>query len=141
MPGDTPYTTPPIAVTVATPIAALLHVPGVVASVSVVVCPWHTCSVPDIGAGIEFTVTTAVTLHPVPSVYVTSHVPAATPVTAPVVAFTVATVAQLIAQVPPGVEVVSEEVDPSQTCRDPLIADGNAYTVAICVTRQPVGSV
>lgn len=80
---------------------------------------------PDIGAGIEFTVTIAVTLHPVPSVYVTSQVPAATPVTAPVVAFTVATVAQLIAQVPPGVDVVNIPVDPAHTCSDPVMADGS----------------
>ena len=54
VPGDTPVTTPP-PLTVAIPVAPLLHVPPIVASLSVVVSPTHIVKVPLIGSGNGFT--------------------------------------------------------------------------------------
>ena len=140
VPADIPVTTP-VADTVPITGVLLLHVPDGVAQASGVVCPTHACNIPVIDAGVGSTVTTAVTLQPVPTVYVTIHVPEATPVIAPVVVFTVAMVGHTQDQVPPGVAVVSDPVFPAQTCSDPVIAAGNEYTVTTCVTRQVVGNV
>ena len=49
MPAETPVTTPPKGVTVATAVELLLHAPGVAVFYSVVVEPAHTASVPVIG--------------------------------------------------------------------------------------------
>ena len=68
VPADTPVTTPLVMPIVAMPVALLLQVPGALASVSVVVSPAHTSSVPVITAGNGFTVTIAVMIHPVGNV-------------------------------------------------------------------------
>jgi hypothetical protein len=65
VPAATPVTTPEVALIVATVTLLLLHVPPVVASLSVSVEPAHTPATPDIAEGALFTVTTLVTLHPV----------------------------------------------------------------------------
>ena len=64
LPVTTPDTVPPL--TVAMPVLPLLHTPPVVASVNVVVAPWHTLAVPPIDgtAGNGLTVTIAVTEQP-----------------------------------------------------------------------------
>ena len=59
-----PVTTPVVNPTVAMPVALLLHVPPP-ASLSVVVKPEHTVSVPSIAVGNGLTVTTAVMIQPV----------------------------------------------------------------------------
>src|SRR4051812_14489991 len=51
VPADTPPITPDIELAVATAVLPLLHAPPVVASLSVVVCPWHALAVPVIGDG------------------------------------------------------------------------------------------
>ena len=65
VPGDTPVTTPVAAPTVPIAVAVLVHVPPAVPSASVVVDPMHTPSDPVIFAGSGFTVTAALTKHPV----------------------------------------------------------------------------
>jgi hypothetical protein len=67
VPASIPDTTPPASI-VATVVILLAHVPPAVASVSVVVRPWQTLSVPVMIEGSEFTVTIAVEMQPVPSV-------------------------------------------------------------------------
>ena len=52
--------------TVATDALPLLHVPGVVTSLSVVVCPAHTAAVPVTAAGKAWTVTSVVKVQPAP---------------------------------------------------------------------------
>ena len=66
MPGDSPATIPAL-LTVAAAVRALLHAPPVVASFKVVVDVAQIFGVPEIVAGVGFTVTTAVTVHPVPN--------------------------------------------------------------------------
>ena len=66
---------------------------------------------------------------------------AETPVTTPLATSTVATAVLLLAQVPPGVEVVSADVRPSHTCNVPVMFPGSAYTVTMFVTKQVVGIV
>ena len=63
MPGAIPVTTPDATSTEPSEGKLLLHVPGVVASLSVVVSPTHTDSVPVIVAGSGLTVTTAVAMQ------------------------------------------------------------------------------
>ena len=58
VPPVTPVTTPVVEPIVAIVVVPLVHVPPVVASVNVVVSPWQTLAVPDIPAGLAFTVTT-----------------------------------------------------------------------------------
>ena len=66
MPADVPPATPDVGITVAIPVAAELHIPPVVASISVVVTPAHIDSDTDAGtAGNAFTVTTVDLLQPV----------------------------------------------------------------------------
>ena len=68
VPADTPVTTPLLAPIVAILVVLLLHVPGALASVSAVLEPAHTSSVPLISAGNGLTVTTAVVIQPVGNV-------------------------------------------------------------------------
>src|ERR1700739_1145814 len=74
-----PVKTPPDMFT--TPGALLLQVPPGVASVTVAVSPGHTFIEPVIIAGNASTVTTAVEIQVVGSVYVMTAVPGASPVT------------------------------------------------------------
>ncbi len=64
VPEATPVTMPDDRPIVATPVLPLLHVPPLVASVSVVVESTHAVIVPPIDDGIGLTVTTAVAKHP-----------------------------------------------------------------------------
>jgi hypothetical protein len=80
VPAATPLTTP-VLPTVAMPVALLLHVPPVVALLSVVVLPAVTVAVPVIvpadGKGFTVTVVVALAVHPDPGVVtVTVYVPA-----------------------------------------------------------------
>ena len=68
VPAVTPVTIPVLAPTDAVPVLLLLHVPPVVAELSVVTAPVHTVDAPDIAAGNGLTVTTAITRQPVGSV-------------------------------------------------------------------------
>ena len=61
-PVAVPVTTP-VPDTEATAVLLLLHVPSGVASLKLVVRPWHTESVPNIAPGSGFTVTIAVMIQ------------------------------------------------------------------------------
>jgi hypothetical protein len=126
VPDAIPVATPVVAEIVAIPVNELLHVPGNGPLPQTVVWPIHTCNGPVIGSGIAFTVATAVTEQPVPSVYVTVVVPVVMPVIAPVIASTVPTAGFDDAHVPPGVVVVNVPVVPWHTCNAPPIEDGKA---------------
>ena len=63
--------------------------------------------------------------------------PVATPVTTPVVASTVALSGLPLAQVPPGTELVSVIVEPTQTILLPMIGPGTALIVTVFVALQP----
>ena len=67
--------------------------------------------------------------------------PVASPVTTPVVTATGAISGALLVQVPPVGVQLRVVVSPKHTFVAPVISPGSAYTVAIVVRRQPVGSV
>ncbi len=133
-----PVTTPVVNPTVAIPVALLLQVPPP-ASLNVVVKPEHTVSVPNIADGNGLTVTTAVIIHPVGSVYVIVAVLAVAtvpPVTIPVVKPTVAIPVALLLQVPPPASL-NVVVKPEHTLRLPNMVVGNGFTVTTAVVKQP----
>lgn len=137
VPPATPVTTPVVAPTVATDVALLLQVPPGVASLSVVVCPEHTSSVPVMADGNALTVTTRMAKHPAPVVYVIVAVPGAMPLTIPVDKPTEATEGVVLVQVPPETVLVSVVVVATHSEAVPPIADGVALTVTIAVREQP----
>ena len=118
----------------------LVHVPPAGVEFSVVVNPTQTASVPVIVVGLGFTVTIAVLIHPVLSMYVIIDVPAVTPVTIPVDDPTVALPLLLLHVPPAGVEF-NVVVKPTQTLKTPVIAVGFGFTVTMAVLIQPVLSV
>lgn len=126
---------------VATDILLLLHVPNGVPSVSTAVAPKHTPTGPPIAAGSGLTVTTAVAIHVVGSVYVILTVFADTPVTAPAKNGTVATAGLLLLHVPPTEASSNEVVALTQTCMVPVMGEGNGLTVTSVVRIHPVASV
>ena len=67
--------------------------------------------------------------------------PAATPDTRPEVVGMVAIVISLLLQVPPGVVLLRDVVDPAQTAGVPAIAAGVKLTVTPVVVIQPVDNV
>ena len=142
MPGVTPVTVPLMEPTVATDVLALLHVPPVETSLSVILEPAATVKIPESGAGVGLTVNTIVALL-VPSEYEIIQVPAVTPVTTPVEEPTVAIPVLLLLQLPP--EVVSDKVlvEPTQTLAIPLMGLTTiaADTCTVCDVWQPVGNV
>ena len=130
-----PVTMPDDEPTVATAVVPLTHVPPAGTSLNAVVRPAHTVSVPEIAAGNELTVTTAVLIQPVGSVYVIVSIPGVTPFTIPVepmVAFPL-----LAIQVPPPASD-NVVVRPRHTVSDPEIAFGNGFTVTTVLIAQPV---
>lgn len=145
LPPFTPITTP-VALTVATVVGLMAHVPDGVALLNVVVWPTHVVSPPLMADGRGFTDTSLVLMQPVPSVYVIVAVPgsvpvADTPVTVAVpgpVPLTMAMPGALLLQVPPDGVPVSVVVPPaSHTCGTPVIAPGSANTVTVAVLRHP----
>jgi hypothetical protein len=66
VPADTPVTIPVVDPIVATPVLLLLQVPPPITSVSEMLAPMQKADGPAIAAGVEFTVTTMVTLPPHP---------------------------------------------------------------------------
>ena len=140
VPAATPVTTPD-AVTVATPVLLLVHVPPAVASVSGVVNPTQTDNVPVIAGGKGLTVTTTVgAIQPVGNVYVMVAVPAALPVAVVVLLgpSMTETLPLLLAHVPPAVTELRLVVKPWHTVSMPVIADGFGLTVRTAVVKQPL---
>lgn len=132
-PTLTGVTIPVDEVIVATEVPEHDHVPPDGESLSVVVDPRQTADTPDMGAGCRLTVTGAVILHPVLSVYVMFADPVATPVTLPEVLFTVAIAVLLLLHVPPGVASLIAIGTPVQSDEGPLIVAGNGLTVTVAV--------
>ena len=129
MPETTPVPTPIVAI----PGEPELHVPPPAASVSVVVLPWQTFSMPEIGAS-GVTVTTAVAVQPAAVVYTIVDVPLVRPLTRPVPKPMVATAVLLLLHVPPGVASASVDVLPAQSERIPVIGEiGLTVTTAVVV--------
>jgi hypothetical protein len=60
------------------------------------------------------------------------------PLTMPLLLPTVATAVLLLLQLPPVELLPSAVFCPSQIDREPVIADGRAYTVTTIVAKQPV---
>ena len=139
MPHDTPVTFPDPS-TVAVPVAALLHVPPVVALDKLVIDPTQTLVVPLIDVGNWFTVTISVTVQPEEMVYEIYAVPTAPPVTIPVEP-TEATDELLLVQVPPEEASDKDVVNPEHTLATPLMDWGNALTVTVVVVEHPGGMV
>ena len=135
LPGATPVTIPP-EITVAVPVAALLHVPPGVTSFNVVVEPTQKLTGPEgvMAAGKVFTVTVAVTKQE-PTVYLMVSTPADTPVTIPpeIVACELLTL-----QVPLPVPSMKLTALPIHTEAEAgEMAAGGAATVIIEVAAQP----
>jgi hypothetical protein len=132
VPEEAPVTAPiallvPI---VATDRVPLTHVPPT-EFVRVVVVPTQVVAVPPIAAGSALTVTIAVFLQPVGSVYVIVDVPPATPVTKPDDEPMVATPALLLTHVPPASALLSNVVAVTQAFSVPVMAAGRALTVTV----------
>ena len=129
MPAVTPPTMPS-EVTVAMLVEPLDHVPPGDASVKVVVAPTHMLAVPEILAGVGFTITEPTTKHPVDNVYVSGAVPVATPVTTPEDVPIVAIPIAPLLQVPPEGVTLMEMASPEHTYGGPEIADGDGLTTS-----------
>ena len=67
VPPETPVTTPVEAVTVATELLLVVHVPPVVALLNVMLLPWHTEAGPVMGVS-RVTVSVVVAVQPAPVV-------------------------------------------------------------------------
>ena len=106
--------------------------------VSVTELPVHTLLGPVIAAGSGFTVTAAVVLQPVGSVYITVVVPVNTPANIPVVEPIVAMAVLPESHVPPPVVVVSVVEPAGHTCMVPVMDVGSGFTVNVAVAAQPV---
>jgi hypothetical protein len=125
----------PEASTVACAVLLLLHVPPAGVDASDVVSPIHTEGVPAIADGVGFTVTSDVVVHPVAvSVKAMVALPPDTPDTVEVkpgeVTFAMPVALLLHDPMPAPVSTVLE---PAQTSRVPVIADGGAFTVTVFV--------
>ena len=121
----------------------MLHIPPVVASVSVVVPLGQSDNVPLIAPGDALTVIVSVTAQAVDGVYVMVAVAATSdPVTTPVaktvapVEPMVATPVLLLVHIPPVVASLRLSVAPWHTEAAPLIALVAALTVTIAVVEQ-----
>ncbi len=134
MPPDAPHTCPP-ASTVATVVLPLVHVPPLVASISVIDDPEHTADRPVIAPGAVLITTVTEAVQP-PSVYIIVALPAVTPDTRPP-EVTVATAVLLLVHVPPVAASVNKEVAPEHIPVEPRIAAGDGVTVITRVTVQP----
>ena len=67
-----------------------------------------------------------------------SEAPRATPVTSPLVGLMVATAGVLLLHVPAGLTSLREIVEPTQADEGPVMAAGEAVTVSVADTVQPV---
>jgi hypothetical protein len=74
-PNEPPVKNPLTGLIVAMVVFALLHIPPALASLKVVVRPWHTIVLPVITAGSALTVTVVVEAQPVGKVYIMTVVP------------------------------------------------------------------
>ena len=119
--------------TVATDVLLLLQLPPVTVLVSATAVPAHMVETPLMLAGVVFTVSIEVVLHPVAIVYVITDVPAIPAATRPVDAPIVATVVLPDAHVPPVVAEERAAAPPTQRPRDPLIAAGCGFTLITVV--------
>ena len=129
-----PVTIPVPAPIVATPVLLLLQLPPTDGLVRVIVAPWHTLAIPDMGAGIPETVIVAVAIQPVANVYVIVAVPADTPVTTPVDEPIEAIAVLLLLQLPPPLPSLKVVVAKRNTVMVPVMEAGKALTVTACVT-------
>ena len=117
-----------------------VHHPPVVSSLKLVVAPMQTPSFPLIIAGKAFTVTIAVAVQPVPSVYDTNVAPVTIAVTTPVLDPTVAITEFPLLQLPPVVVSLRFIVKPAHKGWLPFIADGDGlkFIILVLVAAQPV---
>jgi hypothetical protein len=101
----------------------LLHVPPLIALVSVVADPKQiSCELPVIAGGVGLMLTLSIFLHPPGSRYVIVAVPTFKPVNTPVVAFIGDVAILLLLQVPPLAVLPSVTVVPTQSTDGPVIA-------------------
>jgi len=140
VPGVIPVTSPDPD-TVPTAGVELLHTMGEVVHVRVVVLPVHTEYVPVIGAGVAFTVITAVTKQPYVFVQVIVDVPAARPEATPVATSMDAVAGTELLHVAVGLDVVSVDVPETHILNVPVIGPGSGFTVTVAIATQPVGNV
>jgi len=136
VPALAPETSPLLLPTLAVEAAELLQTPPPILGVSSVLEPTQTCWVPVI-PGVGLTVTDLVETHPLPRVYVIVVDPATIPVTMPPVP-TLAIVPLALDHIPLAVTSLNAVVEPSHTVCVPVIAAGEALTVAIEVATQPL---
>ena len=141
MPATDPVTTPDVDNAIVALPLLLLQVPPVGVEPSVVVRPTHTFVVPVSVVGLELTVTTAVLIQPVPSVYVIVDVPATEPVITPDEGRPIVALPLLLVQVPPAGVEFNVVVKPIQTVGVPVNVVGLSLTVTTAVTIQPVPNV
>src|SRR5579863_7096841 len=113
----------------------VVHIPDGSVLHSVTVPLIHTLVGPVIAGGVGFTVTVANAGQPA-AVYDIVAVPAATPVTTPPI--TLAVVDKELLHAPPVVPSCSVTVLPWHTLSVPVMANGDANTVMVLFTVQPL---
>jgi len=133
VPAATPETIPDVTPTLAIRLLLLVQLPLPVASASVIAEPTQTLVKPDIAAGNELTVTTAVAAHVVGNVYEIIEVPDVTPVTTPVLEPIVATVLVVLLHVPPLVASDNVVVVPGHRNIVPVIAAGSGLITTVAL--------
>jgi hypothetical protein len=145
VPEEIPVTMPlpPLPLTIAIAVSALVHAPPLVPSVTVIADPAHTPVLPAVTApGDGATVMTEVAVQPDASMYDTVAVPADAPYTDAVVSPVAATVAAppLTVQLPPVVVSDNCMLCPAQTTPGPSMGE-NGFTISGFTDWQPVPSV
>jgi hypothetical protein len=110
------------------------QVPPGIASLMPNIEPTQTVVAPVIGAGPGITVSTLVTVQPIPIVYEITTVPAAIPVMLPVDEPIVAINELPLVHIPPATDSLKATEDPTQTLEAPVIPVGMGSTVIVEVT-------
>ena len=125
---------------VATLVLLLVHVPPVVALISVVVFPWQTVVAPEMSEGKARTVTVVLDMQPDALVYCITAKPGLTPSNNPLDAPMVAMVGLRLAHVPPLRVLCNVVVALTQMVVVPVMGAA-AFTVMIVLVKQPPGTV
>jgi hypothetical protein len=138
VPTVIPVTIPEREPMVATAVVPEVQLPPTAASDKVIVLPTHTVEGPRMAVGEELTVSVVVAMQPPGNAYVIIVVPIVMPHAVPEEEPIVATDVLLLVHMPPGTASVNAVQLPAHTPVAPVMGDGEAKTVTVVVTVQPV---
>lgn len=137
VPGDVAEIMPDDEPIVATEVLLLVHVPPLVALVSVVVDPVHNTEGPVMPAGLVMTLIVIWLVQPPGAMYLITEVPGEMPPTIPD-GVMLATSVLLLVHAPPVPGAMSGDVLPTHTDSGPVMAPAAALTVTSLVEVHPV---